>query len=383
MRAPDPVIGVKNIPNTFLAENYTTGGEGITWHDSDTINEGEIYRHDGVDIEPCADGNANIFNIVAGEWLDYRLNVPTTANYRFEFRVASPQGKGAFHVEVDGVDKTGGITLPVTGSFQTWTVVSVTDIALASGVHTFRFCMDEGGFNLAGFAISFAAPAIPVGKRITIQNGSNYVTFNAQNQIICNSPTITPDCIFTVEQNGNFIELKAANGQYVSTTGTKNPMTLSAGNRTATTKFLWHNLQNNSKLFGLKSLRTNAVVCSENGTKPMNCDRYDFGGWEKFTWSEYAASSIDGLQAERISLEIYPMPAASNSSVIASFNTGSTSPVSLRIIDMHGRVCRQLEQPDGNGNREVNISTEGIPSGFYMLQVVASGVFAAKRMVVI
>jgi len=295
MSFPDPIIGVKNIPNTFLAENYTTGGEGITYHDIDAINEGEIYRHDGVDIEPCSDGNADIFSIVAGEWIDYQLNVPNTANYKIEFRMSSPQGNGAFHVEVDGVDKTGRITIPKTASYQLWTTFSVTDIPLTSGVHTFRFMMDEAGFNFAGFVISFAQPEIPVGKQITMKMGTNYVTYNAQNQLICNSPTITPECVFTVIQNGKFIELKASNGMYVSTSSLKTPMTLTGNNQTSDSKFLWHNLQNNSKVFGLKSLKTNAVVSSENGTKAMNCDRYDFGGWEKFTWAEYASSGVEDV----------------------------------------------------------------------------------------
>jgi hypothetical protein len=383
MSFPDPVVGVKNIPNTFLAENYTTGEEGVTWHDSDAINEGEIFRHDGVDIEPCSDGNANIFNIAPGEWLDYRLNVPTTANYKFEFRMSSPQGNGKFHVEVDDVDKTGSLSIPATGSYQTWTTFSTSNIPLTQGTRTFRFVMEEGGFNFAGFVISFASPAIPTGKKITIQNGANYVTFNAQNQLICNSQEISPDCIFTVEQNGNFIELKAANGQYISTNSVNNPMTLNANNRTAVTKFLWHNLQNNSKMFGLKSLRTNAVVCSENGTKAMNCNRYDFGGWEKFTWAEYIASAIDEPQAEEFSLEISPVFAASNSSVTARFVAKDAFPASAQIVDMRGKICKTVLQQGYRGKREIQISTGGIPSGLYLLQVSSASFSITKKLIII
>ncbi len=383
MSAPDPVIGVKNIPNTFLAENYTTGGEEITYHDTDDINEGEIYRHDGVDIEPCSDGNANIFSIKAGEWLDYHLNVPTTTTYKFEFRMSSPQGNGKFHVKVDGVDKTGSISIPKTGSFQTWTTFSVSNIALTQGTHVFRFYMEEEGFNFAGFVISFALPDIPVGKQITIKNGTNYVTFDSQNQVICNSPAITPNCIFTVEQNGDFIELKAANGQYISTTSVKNSMALTASNRTAVTKFLWHNLQNNSKMFGLKSFRTNAVVCSENGTKAMNCNRYDFGGWEKFTWDEYKASAVDKPQSEKVSLEIYPVPAASNSFITVGFVTKDASPVSVQIIDIQGRVCKTELLQANSGSCKIQLSTDRIPSGLYMLSVTSASFFATKKMVII
>ncbi|MDR0370986.1 MAG: carbohydrate-binding protein [Prevotellaceae bacterium] len=383
MSAPDPVIGVKNVPNTFLAENYTTGGEGITYHDSDDVNEGEIYRHDGVDIEPCSDGNANIFGIVAGEWLDYQLNVPATADYRLEFRMSSPRGNGRFHVEVDGTDKTGSIGIPATGGYQTWTTFSVSDIPLTQGVHTFRFVMEEAGFNFAGFVVSFARPDIPVGKQITIKNGANYLTFDAQNQLICNSPTLTSDCIFTVEQNDRFIELKAANGKYVSTTSLKNPMTLSDGNRTATTKFLWHNLQHNGNLFGLKSLRTNAVVCSENGTKPMNCNRYDFGGWEKFTWAEHIASSHTGLQSDSILLEVYPSPVIRDAFVTVRFMAADDAPASIQLIDMQGNICRTVLLSGAIGNRTTQLSTDDLTSGLYLLRVITAGFSATKKLTII
>ncbi len=384
MRAPDPIVGVKNIPNTFLAENYTTGKEGVTYHDNDTINEGEIYRHDGVDIEPCSDGNANIFNIEEGEWIDYQLNVPTTADYKFEFRVASPQGNGAFRIEVDGVDKTGSVNIPSTGGYQTWTTYRLpANVSLTAGVHTFRFRMEQAGFNIAGFVISFASPDIPIAKQIVIKNGTNYVTFDSQKQLICNSPTITPNCVFTVEQNDGFIELKASTGEYISTTGLKNSMTLTASNRTGTTKFLWHNLQNNSKVFGLKSLRTNAVVCSENGTKAMNCNRYDFGGWEKFTWAEYIPSALNELNADKISLEIYPMPASNNSFITAKFISKDALPVSLQIIDMQGKVFKTEQISGDSGNREVQISMNGIPSGLYVLQLTSTGFSATKKLVIL
>jgi hypothetical protein len=381
MSAPDPVVGVKNIPNTFLAENYTTGGEGVTYHDSDAVNEGEIYRHDGVDIEPCSDGNANIFRIATGEWLDYHLNVPVASNYQFEFRMSSPQGQGKFHVEVDGVDKTGPIGIPTTGSYQTWTTFSVSDIPLTAGTHVFRFAMDEGGFNFAGFAITFARP-IPVGKQIAIKNGANYVTFDAQNQVICNSPTLTPNCIFTVEQNDRFIELKAANGQYISANSTKNPMTLTANNRAATTKFLWHALQHNTNMFGLKSLRTNAVVCSENGTKPMNCNRYDFGGWEKFTWEEYTPSAIGAVPADTGAVDVFPTLVAGHSTVTVRFTARDTSPASVQLLDMQGKVHHTMVLHGNAGSREGQIAIHGLPGGLYVVRVVSAGFTAAQKIVV-
>ena len=57
-----------------------------------------------------ASGNFQLSFINAGEWLNYTVNVPSTGNYTFDFRMASLYG-ATFHVEVDGVNKSGPITL--------------------------------------------------------------------------------------------------------------------------------------------------------------------------------------------------------------------------------------------------------------------------------
>jgi hypothetical protein len=62
-------------------------------------------------------------------------------------RVASPSTGGTFHIEVNGIDKTGRLTVPNTGSWQTWTTVQKANISLAAGPQTWRLVMDSNGSN--------------------------------------------------------------------------------------------------------------------------------------------------------------------------------------------------------------------------------------------
>ena len=82
--------------------------------------------------------------IRAGEWLSYTVNVVTAGSYSVEFRVASP-GEGAiFHLEVDGVDTTGPLTVPNTGGWQNWTTITKTGVSLNAGQQRWRLVFDSG-----------------------------------------------------------------------------------------------------------------------------------------------------------------------------------------------------------------------------------------------
>jgi len=55
-------------------------------------------------------------------------------------------GAGAtFHVEVDGVDRTGPITVPDTGGWQAWQTVVTTNVPLTAGQRVIRVVFDSVG----------------------------------------------------------------------------------------------------------------------------------------------------------------------------------------------------------------------------------------------
>lgn len=133
------------LPGTFQAENFDEGGEGVAYHDMTGGNSGGAHRATDVDIEATTDagGGYNLSKTRAGEWLKYTVSVGTTGTYRLEARVAN-MGTGAkFHVEVDGVDRTGPIVVPDTGGWQTWQTITTAGVPLTAGQHVVRVVFDS------------------------------------------------------------------------------------------------------------------------------------------------------------------------------------------------------------------------------------------------
>jgi hypothetical protein len=73
------------------------------------------------------------------------VNVATAKTYTLDVRLASSGAGGTFHVEVNGVNKTGPIAVPNTGSWSTWQTVTKTGVALAAGTQVIRVVMDSIG----------------------------------------------------------------------------------------------------------------------------------------------------------------------------------------------------------------------------------------------
>jgi hypothetical protein len=135
------------LPGTVQAENYDAGGAEVAYHDTTSGNSGGQYRSNNVDITTTTDtgGGYIIGWNVAGEWLNYSVNVVTTGTYAIDVRVASNGSGGTFHIEVDDIDATGALTIPNTGGWQTFRTITKTGVTLAAGQHVFRIVMDSNG----------------------------------------------------------------------------------------------------------------------------------------------------------------------------------------------------------------------------------------------
>ncbi len=86
-----PFKGEIALPGTLEAENFDTGAEGMTYHDTDTKNEGDAnYRSTGggVDIVKCTGGYA-IGYTATGEWLEYTVDVKEAGLYAYDAYVSS------------------------------------------------------------------------------------------------------------------------------------------------------------------------------------------------------------------------------------------------------------------------------------------------------
>ncbi len=138
------------LPGVMEIENFDFGGEGLAYHDAETQNLGASYRlQEGVDVlAEAGTGNGYVVNFVkAGEWLTYAALFPTTGLYEVSIRVANPSPGASFHVEIDGSNVTGAITVPNTGGWQVWSNV-VRQFNLATpGVKSVRLVLDANSSN--------------------------------------------------------------------------------------------------------------------------------------------------------------------------------------------------------------------------------------------
>jgi endonuclease/exonuclease/phosphatase family metal-dependent hydrolase len=146
----------REIPGTIEAELFDTGANGSAYWDSSAGNSGNQYRSTDVDIEGCGEGGYNVGWTTAGEWLAYTVTVASAGTYNFDFRVASVGG-ATLHAEFNGQDKTGGVGVPSTGGWQTWTTVRRT-VTLSAGTQVMRVVFDTGSVNL-NFVSVWLAPS--------------------------------------------------------------------------------------------------------------------------------------------------------------------------------------------------------------------------------
>jgi hypothetical protein len=179
--------GAQTIPGKLQCEYYDSGGEGIAYHDSDTVNSGsgglnpsdgsylnEFRIREAVDIsytkfrEPAIDNNS--FNFVEpemdqlyvgwtshGEWTKYTINVEAAGSYRLGLMYTSNQN-GKISFSVNDVDITGQISVPSTyvaadsvawRQWHHWNYIdNIANIHLNKGLQTFTIhTVDIGQMN--------------------------------------------------------------------------------------------------------------------------------------------------------------------------------------------------------------------------------------------
>ncbi len=174
--APSPFLMAPiAIPGSFEAENFDRGGEGVAYHDKFPGNSGGQYRlSEDVDIIVSTDsagGGYVVNNFETGEWLAYTINMQSTARYDIEIRASTTFSTSAFHVEIDGVNLTGSVPVPNTGSWSVFQWVGVSGMPLTAGQHVLKIVADQQFFNLNSVRVTpvadTQAPSIPANLTVT------------------------------------------------------------------------------------------------------------------------------------------------------------------------------------------------------------------------
>jgi hypothetical protein len=145
------------LPKSFAAADFDKGGQNVAYRDMTSGNQGGQYRTgEDADIGKTRDAQGgvspyDIVNFQTGEWLTYTVSVPSAGNYDLELRVANNYATTpAFHIELDGTDVTGRISVPKTGNWTTYQWVGKKGVALPAGTHVLKVVADAQYFSLNG-----------------------------------------------------------------------------------------------------------------------------------------------------------------------------------------------------------------------------------------
>ena len=109
---------VAEIPGTIEAENFDSGAEGMSYHDSDTKDEGDgKYRTDGGGVDVVkGNGGYAIGYTYSGEWLEYTVDVKEAGTYAFDAVVSSGANNSSFSLALNTAEGltelTGNIAVP-------------------------------------------------------------------------------------------------------------------------------------------------------------------------------------------------------------------------------------------------------------------------------
>ena len=177
---------MQQLPGKLECEYFDEGGEGIAYHDADSVNNGsgklnpangtflnEFRMKEGVDISYTKTGNIdnNPYNKVSrdinkfyvgwtqpGEWINYTVKITKTGTYPIGI-LYTANGDGTISLDVDGKDTTGALRLTSTHdnrdtiAWRQWHHWNASDsigsITLNKGIHVLTLhIITNGNMNL-------------------------------------------------------------------------------------------------------------------------------------------------------------------------------------------------------------------------------------------
>jgi len=102
-----------------------------------------------VDIENSGDtgGGYNVGWTAGGEWLKYSVTATVDGIYSIGTRIASQGNAGTYHLEIDGQNVTGSVTVNDTAGWQTYQTLTKTNVSISAGPHEVRLSLDSTGVN--------------------------------------------------------------------------------------------------------------------------------------------------------------------------------------------------------------------------------------------
>jgi hypothetical protein len=134
------------------AEDFNCGAEGAAYHDLVAgVNAGQTFRADNeVEIIDIPTGGLAVNHFDTGEWMEYSVSLAAAGSFDLAILASSNNPTpGQYRIEIDGVDVTGSVTVPITGSWDVYQwVAGGGGVALAAGQHAVRLVSVQQSFRI-------------------------------------------------------------------------------------------------------------------------------------------------------------------------------------------------------------------------------------------
>ena len=136
------------LPGKIEAEEYDVGGPTISFLDTDTVNQGALFRDDEVDIDTTGDGSYCVAWTGVCEWLEYTVSCDRDTIMDIQFRVACWEPGNKFIIKLNN-NKLATVYLDSIGSYHDWSIVTIENIEIPAGENQIlRIELLGGNFNI-------------------------------------------------------------------------------------------------------------------------------------------------------------------------------------------------------------------------------------------
>ncbi len=189
-----PFNSIVALPGIIQAEDFDKGGEGFTFHDSDSQDEGGTnYRSDneGLDIV-SGNGSYALGYTAVNEWTEYTVDVTDPGKYAYEATVSSGVTGSSFTIGLvndDGkVTSLAKVNVPQTGSsnWDTYRVVKGNlSQKLAAGQQILRFTITGQQCNID--KVEFKCTVSDGIENISADNLTDGPAYNLAGQKVSNN----------------------------------------------------------------------------------------------------------------------------------------------------------------------------------------------------
>jgi hypothetical protein len=198
-----PYKGAISIPGLLQVEDYDEGGERNSYYDEDSENQGGTYREDAVDIV-ATDGGYAVGYTIAGEWLEYTVNVEKDGSVDFKANAAAGLDGASFRLFLDDQPVTDTVKVPNGGDWETYSEVAGTATGLVKGEHILKLLITGGYVNLDYIQFGDKTTSIYAFKSLNAGSGT-YKVFDLRGEYV---GTVNLSADFTAADIARQVKLK-------------------------------------------------------------------------------------------------------------------------------------------------------------------------------